>query len=312
MLSEDTIRSLKRSKSDVDDLVPMGEITPPRDRDSSRPRTRSTRAFSLTSLAKLTDTMRRKGRSSLSRSNSSIDKDIISSPIIDPSSPLCPPTPNEPYTASSSPLVPTKSNPSPRKLLATAHPATQHAHSVSDPTNSHSPPSRPRTAVHESPALSTAHSFGSADTVVGSPLERITETPFDCDQDREALLDRASKRLAAMETVRNSLLPPAMVTGTKARAIQQAKDMESLVAERAKRSGDEPPQYDFHELIGKGAYGRVFKGWVVYGRMNVTWLTLSQQEPHNWQSRCYQDHRHRHGRLPGDDHEELVGNFEGD
>lgn len=66
-----------------------------------------------------------------------------------------------------------------------------------------------------------------------------------------------------METVRNSLLPPAMVTGTKARAIQQAKEMEALVAERAKRSGDEPPQYDFHELIGKGAYGRVFKGCVV-------------------------------------------------
>jgi protein-serine/threonine kinase len=65
-----------------------------------------------------------------------------------------------------------------------------------------------------------------------------------------------------METVRNSLLPPAMVTGTKARAIQQAKEMEELVAERAKRSGDEPPQYDFHELIGKGAYGRVFKGYV--------------------------------------------------
>lgn len=65
-----------------------------------------------------------------------------------------------------------------------------------------------------------------------------------------------------METVRASLLPPAMVTGTKARAIQQAKEMETLVAERAKRSGDEPPQYDFHELIGKGAYGRVFKGYV--------------------------------------------------
>lgn len=50
--------------------------------------------------------------------------------------------------------------------------------------------------------------------------------------------------------------------GTKARAIQQAKEMELLVAERAKRSGDEPPPYDFFELIGKGAYGRVFKGYV--------------------------------------------------
>lgn len=33
-----------------------------------------------------------------------------------------------------------------------------------------------------------------------------------------------------------------------------------LVAERAKRSGDEPPPYDFFELIGKGSYGRVYKG----------------------------------------------------
>ncbi|KAF2281244.1 Pkinase-domain-containing protein [Westerdykella ornata] len=58
---------------------------------------------------------------------------------------------------------------------------------------------------------------------------------------------------------RSSLQPPSNV-GTKARAIQQAKEMEKLVAERAKRTGDEPPPYDFFELIGKGAYGRVFKG----------------------------------------------------
>ena len=50
--------------------------------------------------------------------------------------------------------------------------------------------------------------------------------------------------------------------GTKFRAIQQAKEMEKILAERAKRSGDEPPPYDFIELIGKGAYGRVFKGCV--------------------------------------------------
>ncbi|KAF2682803.1 cell division control protein 15 [Lentithecium fluviatile CBS 122367] len=54
------------------------------------------------------------------------------------------------------------------------------------------------------------------------------------------------------------LQPPAV--GTKARALQQAKEMEELVAERAKRTGDEPPPYDFFELIGKGSYGRVFKG----------------------------------------------------
>lgn len=72
------------------------------------------------------------------------------------------------------------------------------------------------------------------------------------------------KCIAVLDEFKNMeparLQPPA--AGTKARAIQQAKDMQDLVAERAKRSGDEPPPYDFYELIGKGAYGRVFKGCV--------------------------------------------------
>jgi protein-serine/threonine kinase len=43
--------------------------------------------------------------------------------------------------------------------------------------------------------------------------------------------------------------------------MQEAKQMEELVAERAKRNGDkELPPYEFFELIGKGAYGRVYKG----------------------------------------------------
>ncbi|KAH6638026.1 hypothetical protein C7974DRAFT_411474 [Boeremia exigua] len=260
MLGEDTIRSLKRSKSDVDDLVPLGEITP-RGNASSTPRTRGSRAFSLTNLAKLTDSIRRKSRSNSSRSSSTIDKDSISSPITDPRSPLCPLTPTSPFAASPSPLVKTRSNPSPHPFFTAARPATKHTHSVSDPTSNQSPPARPRIAAYPPFASPTAQSFSSADTVIGSPLERIAETPFDCDHDSEHLdLDRVDRRLADMETIRNSLLPPAMVTGTKARAIGQAKEMEALVAERAKRSGDEPPQYDFYELIGKGAYGRVFKG----------------------------------------------------
>ncbi|KAL1603562.1 hypothetical protein SLS60_005150 [Paraconiothyrium brasiliense] len=61
-----------------------------------------------------------------------------------------------------------------------------------------------------------------------------------------------------MDPTRLSVQPAG--AGTKGRAIMQAKEMQNIVAERAKRSGDEPPPYDFYELIGKGAYGRVFKG----------------------------------------------------
>ena len=88
-------------------------------------------------------------------------------------------------------------------------------------------------------------------------MERIAESPLEYDRPiGSSVLGSVDKTMEPMR-----LQPPAM-GGTKGRAIQQAKEMESLVAERAKRSGDEPPPYDFYELIGKGAYGRVFKGCV--------------------------------------------------
>ena len=95
-----------------------------------------------------------------------------------------------------------------------------------------------------------------------SPLERIAESPFEPSEDvpiEPLRLDKAYRYLRDMEPAR--LQPPNM-GGTKGRAMQQAKEMELLVAERAKRGGEEPPPYDFYELIGKGAYGRVYKGWV--------------------------------------------------
>ena len=41
--------------------------------------------------------------------------------------------------------------------------------------------------------------------------------------------------------------------------IQDAKDMYQIVARNAERAGSEPPPYKFLELIGKGAFGRVYK-----------------------------------------------------
>ncbi|KAF2649325.1 kinase-like protein [Lophiostoma macrostomum CBS 122681] len=55
-------------------------------------------------------------------------------------------------------------------------------------------------------------------------------------------------------------LQPPPAVGTKAKAIQQAKEFEEIVSEKSRRSGIESPPYDFIELIGKGSFGRVFKG----------------------------------------------------
>jgi protein-serine/threonine kinase len=256
MLGDDAVVMLKRSTSDADDLVPVGELTPPRSVSASTPRTRSSRAFSLT---KLTDSIK-KGRTRLNRSRSSIDKDTISSPVADPKSPLCPPTPDGAFDcASPTLLLPYKHSQTLHTVLRTGPPA-RHTYSVSDPTSNHSTPERSRTNIHKPRSITSAPSFASIDSSIGSPLERIAEL-FEDDREVGQLdLDTVNQRLGNMDPVRQSLLPPAAVTGTKAKAIEQAQEMQAIVAERAKRSGDEPPQYDFQELIGKGAYGRVFKG----------------------------------------------------
>jgi hypothetical protein len=85
----------------------------------------------------------------------------------------------------------------------------------------------------------------------------IAESPHEDHRIEPLHLDKAHNYLGDMEPTH--LRPPVM-GGPKGRAIQQAKDMEVLATERAKRSGEEPPPYDFYELIGKGAYGRVYKG----------------------------------------------------
>ncbi|KAF2400403.1 kinase-like protein [Trichodelitschia bisporula] len=45
----------------------------------------------------------------------------------------------------------------------------------------------------------------------------------------------------------------------KGRQIQDAKDMQNIVQERTARKGQDPPPYEFLELIGRGSYGRVYK-----------------------------------------------------
>lgn len=63
----------------------------------------------------------------------------------------------------------------------------------------------------------------------------------------------------------SSLLGPnaAMgTTGQKGAAIKAAKDQENVLREKVRRGKVEMPAYGLDELIGKGAYGRVYKGFV--------------------------------------------------
>ncbi|PNS20410.1 hypothetical protein CAC42_5860 [Sphaceloma murrayae] len=56
-----------------------------------------------------------------------------------------------------------------------------------------------------------------------------------------------------------SHLDPFSAAGPRTKQVQDAKDMQQIVLERANRAGTSAPPYEFLELIGKGSFGRVYK-----------------------------------------------------
>lgn len=52
----------------------------------------------------------------------------------------------------------------------------------------------------------------------------------------------------------------AAITRHKAEAIKLAREQGTAVKEMCRRAKSDVPPYEFEELIGKGAYGRVYKG----------------------------------------------------
>ncbi|KAF1959032.1 kinase-like protein, partial [Byssothecium circinans] len=262
---------LKRSKTSIGDLERLDadlsgsghQVSPP---PAAKPiagrRARPSRGLSFTKLTNSLgfSTSRKQG----------IDKSTISRPIIDPNNPIIlppgcldlgavSPPPSTPLLSSYT--SPDRKHLLPRESLRIS--STGHLHSVSEPVTFPSnfpypPPSRPPPPIPHAPSIDRR------DSVAEPPLKSIVESPSESEvaSDHGKLncdtLDRRLRKLADMDPSRLSLQPPA--TATKARAIQQAKDMQNLVAERVRRSGEEAPPYDFYELIGKGTYGRVFKG----------------------------------------------------
>ncbi|KAL6235302.1 hypothetical protein BDW75DRAFT_250937 [Aspergillus navahoensis] len=61
----------------------------------------------------------------------------------------------------------------------------------------------------------------------------------------------------------------AAITKHKAEAIRLAREQGAAVREMCRRAKTEPPPYEFEELIGKGAYGRVYKGHQLPSRQVV-------------------------------------------
>ncbi len=72
----------------------------------------------------------------------------------------------------------------------------------------------------------------------------------------EANYVEESTTVVAMDS---AFLTPLATSGPKARQVKDAQLMQQAVLERAQRTGETPPPYEFLELIGKGTYGRVYK-----------------------------------------------------
>jgi hypothetical protein len=53
---------------------------------------------------------------------------------------------------------------------------------------------------------------------------------------------------------------PVEVSSTKVKAVEDARQMQASIIDAARRIGKDPPKYALMELIGKGSYGRVYKG----------------------------------------------------
>lgn len=77
------------------------------------------------------------------------------------------------------------------------------------------------------------------------------------------------------------------VSSAKARAVEDARQMQASVIDAARRTSTNPPKYVLIELIGKGSYGCVYKGLVFYSNHVEVYNMLNPpQERHDHSRYC--------------------------
>lgn len=95
---------------------------------------------------------------------------------------------------------------------------------------------------------------------------------------------------------RLQLRPPQETSLVKSKALEDARKAQAQVIEECKKKGKDPPPYVLEELIGKGSFGRVYRGFVDYCSLQYhvnSRLTCTEQQGYeDCKNRCRQDHRY--------------------
>lgn len=78
--------------------------------------------------------------------------------------------------------------------------------------------------------------------------------------------ERFTDPIAEMEN-RLQVRPPQEMSAIRMRAFEDARKVQAQVIEECKKKGKDPPPYVIEELIGKGSFGRVYKGYRHYHTM---------------------------------------------
>lgn len=102
---------------------------------------------------------------------------------------------------------------------------------------------------HKQPLACTAENLPSAKP------SRIIEKFLDVNP--HPLKKARDRRIAKMNSLQ---VRPAEFSVVKTKAVEDAKKMYASVVEEANKAGLVPPKYQLDELIGKGSFGRVYKG----------------------------------------------------